>query len=181
MVNPMIQINDKNRLNPIFFYGLYMDADRLRSMGVKPRMPLTGHLNGYKVRLGRRGSLLRCAGGITWGLVFHLTHAEISRLYPEAGLTDYVPEAVTVNLANGESIAALSYITLNPAREDELNLAYVLKLADLLMELKLPYAQLADQVEFVEPRRINFESDALYQEELTAYNRLLRADFLQYF
>jgi cation transport regulator ChaC len=133
MLSELMQTNGNNRLNPIFFYGLYMDADRLRSMGVEPRQPLTGCVNDYKVRLGRRGSLLRRAGGITWGVVFHLTHAEINRLYPEAGLTDYVPEVVKVNLANGQSIAALTYVTLNPAHEDELNLAYVVKLADILM------------------------------------------------
>lgn len=177
MVDELIQINGKDRLNPIFFYGLYMDAERLQVMGVEPRQPLTGHVSDYKVRLGHRGSLFRCKGGITWGVVFHLTHAEISRLYPEAGLTEYVPEAVKVILPDGESIAALSYVTLKPAHENELNLSYVLKLADVLQEWELPFSQLADQVKVIEPRRIEFSSDERYQEELAAYKRLLWAEF----
>lgn len=173
--------NDPDRLNAVFFYGLYIEANRLRSMGVEPRLPETGSLTGYKVRLGRRGSLQRCEAGETWGVVYRLTHAEIDTLYPLAGLTDYVPEAVQVRLSTGETIAALCFITLHPAADNEINLSYVCKLADALMEWNLPFAQLSDQVKLIEPRRINYSSDQDYQEELSAYKRFLEAEFNSHF
>lgn len=177
MDNEIAKNNGKERLNPIFFYGLYMDADRLRAMGVKPRLPQVGRLDGYKVRLGMRGSIQRSAEGKTWGVIYHLKHDEINRLYEDAGLTDYVPEAVQVEIADGQKIAALCYVTLTPASANEVNLSYVLKLADALQKWDLPFSQLSDQVSLIKPRRVAFSSDIQYEEELRAYNRLLKAEF----
>lgn len=173
--------NSQNRLNAIFFYGLYMEEDRLRSMGVEPRHPKVGSISGHKVRLGQRGSIQRHPEGRVWGIVFQLTHNEITKLYPEAGLKDYVPEAVKVELSTGETIAALCFVTLSPADENEVNLSYVIKLADALQKWGLPYAQLSDQVRLIKPRRIDFSSDQQYEEEVIAYNRLLKAEFDSHF
>ena len=78
MDNEISKNNGRERLNPIFFYGLYMDADRLRAMGVEPRLPHVCRLDGYKVRLGRRGSIQRSAEGKTWGVIYHLKHPPVS-------------------------------------------------------------------------------------------------------
>lgn len=176
MDNEIENDNSRERLNPIFFYGLYMDEDRLRAMGVEPRLAQKGRLDGYKVRLGRRGSIQRSAGGATWGVIFKLKHDEIKRLYADAGLTEYVPEAVQIEIADGEKVAALCYVTLTPANDNEVNLSYVIKLADALRKWELPISQLSDQVVLVKPRRVAFSSDSQYEEELHAYDRLLRSD-----
>lgn len=173
--------NSPDRLNPVFFYGLYMEEDRLLAMGVEPRSPQTACLHGYKIRLGRRGSLLRCRKGITWGVLFQLKHDEINKLYPEAGLTDYLPEAVQVQLSDGQFAAALCFVTREKAHESEINLSYVLKLADALQKWGLPFDQLSDQVRMIKPRRIDFSSDQQYEEEMLAYNRLLKAEFESHF
>jgi len=123
-----MQVNSKERLNDIFFYGLYMDPDILAQRGVTPRHLRTGVVEGFELRIGNNATLLRSPDSNAIGVVCSLTHAEIDSLYRGAGLTQYAPESLLVKVA-GEKIPALCCTLVTPPREYETNPDYEHKLA----------------------------------------------------
>lgn len=134
--------NSPQRLIDVFFYGLYQDSDILHRRGGQPRDPRPGRISGHRLRLGHRGSVVREADSVTWGMVFALTHAELQAIYEDAGLSEYRPEPVMVTLLAGGFIPALCYVTLNPAAADETNPDYLAKLRKVMAEWGLPTEQL---------------------------------------
>ena len=69
--------NSLNSLQEVFFYGLYMDPEILKSKGVEPRNPRIAIVKGYKLRIGNMATLLRSEGSEANGIVYSLTHSEI--------------------------------------------------------------------------------------------------------
>ena len=100
--------NSIQRLNDVFFYGLYMDEEILKSKNVEPRNKRVAVANGYELRIGKMATLLRNDKAKAYGLVYSLTHDEIDTLYVKSGLIAYVTEALMVELEDGSSIAALT-------------------------------------------------------------------------
>lgn len=134
----MIAINnDSQRLQPVFFYGLYMSPDVLISKGVEPRQPRKAVLKNYRLHIGKLATLLRDPQAETWGMVYDLKHDEIHRLYWGAGLDAYVAEAVMVSTEQ-HLLAALCCNLLHPPAEDEKNPDYRQKLYACMTKLKLP-------------------------------------------
>ena len=93
----------------VFFYGLFMDKDLLFNKGIEPSQNEPGFVDGYELRIGERATLVRSAGGRAYGVVMELDSADVGALYAEDSVSDYVPEAVTVELIDGESIEATCY------------------------------------------------------------------------
>ena len=129
--------NTKQRLNDVFFYGLYMDEEILKSKGVKPRNKRVAVANGYELRIGKMATLLRKNKSKSYGLIYSLTHDEIDILYAKSGLTDYVAESLMVELEDGSSVAVLSCVLLNPPAEDESNNEYFQKLIKCMKSYNL--------------------------------------------
>jgi hypothetical protein len=127
-----------DRRIPVFFYGLFMDLDALRSKGVHPTYPRPAAVAGYTIRIGHRATLLPEPRSSVHGLLVDLTHAEIELLYAAPGLEAYRPEAVVAAVAEGRLLPALCFNLVTPPSADEANPEYAAKLRDLANRLALP-------------------------------------------
>ncbi|WP_024955105.1 gamma-glutamylcyclotransferase family protein [Sulfurospirillum arcachonense] len=130
--------NSNQRLNDVFFYGLYMDEEILKAKNVEPRNRRIAFANDYQLRIGNMATLLRKKDSQAYGLVYSLTHDEVNVLYQKSGLTDYISESILVELEDGSKIATLSCILLNPPASDESNLEYFKKLKLCMESYDLP-------------------------------------------
>jgi len=127
----------------VFFYGLFMDADLLRSKGANPQNPRAASLSGFALRIGQRATLVPDPQGRVYGMLMDLTHEEVDRLYAEESVRIYRPEAVITELSDHSRVAALCFNLPAAPGPDEANPAYAAKLRDLARRLGLP----ADYVE----------------------------------
>jgi hypothetical protein len=125
------------RIN-VFFYGLFMDVDLLRAKGVDPANTRLANVSGFALRIGKRATLVPNDGARCYGVVMELTQSEIDRLYSEAGVAAYRPEAVTVELSDRSRTAALCFNLVEPPGLEERNLDYATNLRELARRLKLP-------------------------------------------
>lgn len=93
----------------VFFYGLFMDIDVLRSQGTHPKNPKLACLQDYVLRIGERASLLPSPGDEAFGLVMTMEESELKKLYSEASVADYIAEQVTLQLENNKELSAWCY------------------------------------------------------------------------
>lgn len=121
----------------VFFYGLFMDADLLRTKGVDPLNPRRASVANHALRIGQRATLVPHQGSETHGIVMEMTHAEIDALYAEPTVSMYRPEAIVCETSDG-AIPALVFVLPNPPAPDEKNTAYAAKLRALAQRLNLP-------------------------------------------
>lgn len=103
----------------VFFYSYYQDDALLRERGAHPRHPRPACLPGWRLALGRYSNLVRSPGGVAWGTVFALTHAEIDTLYRYPGVPEYLPRPVLVQPQWGAPIAALCYLLRDTDTPDD--------------------------------------------------------------
>ena len=122
----------------VFFYGLFMDADVLRTKGVNPTNIRPASVSGFALRIGQRATLLRNPNGLAHGILMELTHAEVEQLYSEPSVRAYRPEAVLCKLKDGSLVPALCFNLLEPPRPEEVNSEYAAKLRGLAARLGLP-------------------------------------------
>src|SRR5712692_118226 len=122
----------------VFFYGLFMDADLLRTKGAHPENLRPACVPGFALRIGQRATLLQNSGARTYGIVMELTYVEIEQLYSEASVRAYRPVAVLAELADGSRVPALCFNLLVPPGPEEANSEYAAKLRDLARRLGLP-------------------------------------------
>jgi hypothetical protein len=97
-------------MKSVFFYGLFMDADLLRSKGLKPSSPRLAYATGYGLRIGARATLEKSPGERAYGSVIALEERELAVLYGDASVADYLPETLLATDTQGHSIDAISYI-----------------------------------------------------------------------
>src|SRR3990172_8838422 len=90
----------------VFFYGLFMDEELLRSKGLQPEGAECAAVDGFALRIGQRAALVPTPGGRVHGVVFSLTLPELERLYSEPSVQAYRPQAVLAQLASGGVVAA---------------------------------------------------------------------------
>jgi hypothetical protein len=122
----------------VFFYGLFMDVDLLRSKGVEPRNVRGAFVPGFSLRIGERATLVSVPNSRAYGLLMELTHSEIEQLYSEPSVRVYRPEAVTAELDDGSQVAALCFNLPVAPRPEEANPDYAAKLRDLARRLGFP-------------------------------------------
>ncbi len=121
-----------------FFYGLFMDADLLKSKGVVVRAARAAHVEGYVLKIGQRAVLVPATNARCYGMLFDLTHAELGALYAGADLQSYRPEAVLAKIADDKQVAALCYNVLEPVDDSARNPEYAAKLRAVLVKLNFP-------------------------------------------
>jgi len=127
----------------VFFYGLFMDAELLRTKGTHPMNLRMASVLGFALRIGRRATLISAPSSRVYGMLVELTHTEIGQLYSEPSVSAYRPEAVVADLADGSRVPALCFnLPLAPSPE-EASPDYAGRLRDLGRRLGLP----ADYVE----------------------------------
>ena len=128
---------------PVFFYGLFMDAEALRAKGINPMNARRASVPGFSLRIGQRATLVPDNSGRVHRVMMDLTHAEIDRLYADTSVSMDRPEAVSVELNTQERVAALCFNLTAPPLPEESNASYAEKLRDLARRLALP----ADYIE----------------------------------
>ena len=122
----------------IFFYGLYMDPDILKERGVDAAPIGSGHLDGYRLRIGKNATLIAEEGAKAWGMVYSLSEEESERLYGD--LPQYEPKTVVIHTKNGEAVSAWCYLLKEIPDEGEKNNDYWEKLQRcfVMYDLKIP-------------------------------------------
>ena len=135
--------NPPPRRVPIFFYGLFMDAEILRAQGVEPANLRRAEVRGMTLQIGHRATLVPSATDAVHGVLMDLTHDEIHQLYSEATVVMYRPEAVAVRLTDGMTVPALCFnLPVVPA-PSETNRDYVRRLGEIGRKVGLPADYLA--------------------------------------
>lgn len=120
----------------VFFYGLFMDASLLASKSVTPRSAVIGRVDNFEPRIGDRATLVRSPGKRAFGIMMDVAVDDVQRLYSEDSVADYLPQTVTVELANGSSVEATCY-NLPAHRVAGTNKVYARALCELAERLGL--------------------------------------------
>jgi hypothetical protein len=115
-----------------------MDEDLLRAKGVTPMDIRPASVSGFQLRIGNRATLVPAQTGRVFGRIASLSHVELEQLYSESSLQDYRPEALLVQLANGDILAALCFNLMEPPSLQEQNPDYASKLRALAERLDFP-------------------------------------------
>lgn len=126
----------------VFFYGLFMDENLLVSKGVQPSAVAPGFVNDFALRIGDRATLVPESGSRAYGLLMQLTVQETESLYAEEGVSDYLPEPVTVELMDGRNVEATCY-NLPDNKVVGANKKYATDLLQLSTKLDFPKSYLA--------------------------------------
>ena len=122
----------------VFFYGLFMDVDLLRTKGANPVNIRSASVHGWSLRIGQRATLVPAPKGRSFGIVMQLTHDEVDRLYSDPSVKAYRPEPVLVELNDGSHIPALCFNLPVVPSPGEANPDYAAKLRDLARRLEFP-------------------------------------------
>jgi hypothetical protein len=122
----------------VFFYGLFMDSDALRAKGLDPVNPRRAVVDGFSLRIGQRATLVPDPDGRVYGVLMDLDHAEIDRLYAEASVQIYRPEAVLAELDDGTRSAALCFNLPVAPTADARNEEYATRLREVARRMALP-------------------------------------------
>lgn len=114
-----------------------MDVRLLESRGVKPSSVRTAFVDGFKLRIGERATLVQGANDRAFGTLMNVTSIELAQLYSEDSVADYVPEIVSVELADGSKVEAACY-NLPGDKVTGTNKEYAKSLLKLADELGFP-------------------------------------------
>ena len=130
----------------VFFYGLFMDEDLLRTKGVDPQSRELAAVDGFALRIGQRATLVHSPGATVHGVVVSLTLSELDRLYSDPSVQAYRPQAVLARLTGGGTIAAVCYnLPCAPSPNDH-NPEYAAKLKAVAQKIGLPAEYVASLV-----------------------------------
>lgn len=121
----------------VFFYGLFMDPDLLNEKGYHPSDVKLACLEGYQLKIGKRASLAPFPGASAYGTIMAVSSEELRKLYGSDGVEDYIPERVRVNIIEGDTVEALTYL-LPVEKMAGSNSKYAVKLANVAEKLNLP-------------------------------------------
>ena len=127
----------------VFFYGLFMDDDLLRSLGANPRHIGVAAVEGYRLVIAARATLVASAGATVEGTITELDEDDLARLYAGPSLADYGPIDVAARLRDGRSIDAVSYVLPEAEANGPRNEEYATKLRALANRVGLTPAYVA--------------------------------------
>ena len=122
----------------VFFYGLFMDENLLRSKEIVPLNPRRASVDGFGLRIGKRATLVPASDERSYGMVMALTQEELEKLYSGSDLQHYRPEAISCTTLSGEAVCALCYNLPEAPAPDEANEEYAGKLRATLTNLGFP-------------------------------------------
>ena len=122
---------------PVFFYGLFMDAEVLAAQDIQWLSAQRGYVDGYGLRLGERATLQPADGERTYGRVALLATSDLDRLYGEPSVAAYRAETVSVICDDGDAVSALCY-NLPGGPSGRLNRTYAAALLEVVTSLGFP-------------------------------------------
>ena len=126
----------------VFFYGLFMDQSYLASKGIRPRESVIGYVEGFCLHIGERATLLPEPNCRAYGLLMEMAKNQVTALYADKTVCDYVAEPVVVHLTNDRRLAAVCY-NLPAAKLTGRNPQYAAALLALATKLGMPDCYLA--------------------------------------
>ena len=121
-----------------------MDANLLASKGIRPSEMKLGFVDGYRLRIAERATLVRRPDSRAYGVMMDIAPGEAEELYAEASVADYLPEPVIVELMDGTEAAASCYI-LPGDKATGTNKEYAALLLEVATRLGFPDSYL-DQI-----------------------------------
>jgi AIG2-like family len=121
----------------VFFYGLFMDKSLLASKGIVPSIATAAYVDGHRLRIGDRATLVPDPDGRAYGVLMTIRSDETASLYSDETVADYVPESVSVKLQGGVVRQAICY-NLPPRELGGVNRAYADALLLLATKLGFP-------------------------------------------
>ena len=124
-------------MQPVFFYGLFMDEALLREKGMSPSKPLLAFVDGFGLRIGERATLIKSDDERAYGLIMSLSDQELSILYGDESVADYIPENITAITENKELVNVISY-NLPLEKLSGQNMQYAESLAIVAKKVGLP-------------------------------------------
>ncbi len=86
-----------------------MEEGVLAAKGIKPVTANSGFVEGYRLRIGERATLVRRPGSRAYGIMMGVTPGEVKELYAEKSVAEYLPETLTVELMDGTKVDATCY------------------------------------------------------------------------
>ncbi len=122
---------------PVFFYGLFMDHTLLKEKGFQPTEPVLGYVEGYKLKIGERATLVKSSCQRAYGAVMALNKEELDSLYGESSVADYLPEDIVITTLKNESLKVIVY-NLPLEKLAGQNKQYAQLLAKTAREIGLP-------------------------------------------
>jgi len=125
----------------VFFYGLFMDEQLLARKGIAAKTAAVGYVDGFRLRIGERATLQRCAGARAYGVMMELSSDDLKELYAERSVADYERETVTVEFMDGRSAEASCY-NLPPDKVTGTSKSYAEALLELAKQLDFPESYL---------------------------------------
>jgi len=128
----------------VFFYGLFMDESLLATKGIRPCAVSLGFVDGYGLRIGERATLERRPDSRAYGALMEIAPGEVTELYAEESVADYLPESVIVECVDGTRVEATCY-NLPGDNATGTNKEYAAALLDVAARLGFPDAYL-DQI-----------------------------------
>jgi len=121
----------------VFFYGLFMDESLLVSRGIAPLLATLGYVDGYRLKIGERATLIPQRAARAHGVLMTIGRQDAAALYSDESVSDYVPEPVSVTLPDGSVKPAVCY-NLPPDKLEGTNSAYAESLLRLATKLGFP-------------------------------------------
>lgn len=121
----------------VFFYGLFMDESLLASRGIVPAASAVGYVDGYRLSIGRRATLVPEPASRAYGVLMTIGRSDAAALYSDESVSDYVPEPVRVTLPGGAIEPATCY-NLSPGKSEGANPAYAQSLLRLAENMGFP-------------------------------------------
>jgi len=126
----------------VFFYGLFMDESLLASKGIRPKDSEPGYVEGFRLHIGERATLLPAQDSRVYGVLMEVTADEATALYSDESVCDYVAEPVVVHLPGDKQVAAICY-NLPASKLTGTNRQYAADLLALATKLGMPESYLA--------------------------------------
>ena len=126
----------------VFFYGLFMDESLLASKGIRPKDSELGYVDGFRLQIGERATLLPARDSRSYGVLMEVSAEQVAALYSDESVCDYVAEPVVVHLLNDKQVAASCY-NLPASRLTGTNRRYAADLLALATKLGMPESYLA--------------------------------------
>jgi Gamma-glutamyl cyclotransferase, AIG2-like len=121
----------------VFFYGSFMRRDIMARGGLHPAHIEVVKLSGFDIKIDPHANIVRSDQHCIYGILVNATHKELNSLYTMDGVGVFLPEAVHVELQNGNLQAALCYIP--PARVSKpADIAYLERLITTAQEYEFP-------------------------------------------
>ena len=86
-----------------------MDQEILAAERIVPPDIRIGFVVDYRLCIGERATLVRSPDSRAYGVVMDISSSDVTRLYSEPSVRDYVSEPVTVTLEDGSALEASCY------------------------------------------------------------------------